>query len=102
MQEFANLTNFVWCKNKFWVGFFDYLMLLRATRIMEDSDSNDEDVESLYPNRAQVAHFSHPFGPNMADGSETLSDEPDSDSDDDSVSSADSDNPVIPIRVIRN
>ena len=41
--------------------------------------------------------FFHPIGSNMADGSETSSDEPDSDSDDDSVSSFDSDTPIIAV-----
>ena len=51
-----------------------------------DSDSESED---------DVRGFSHPIGPNMADGSETSSDEPDSD--DDSVSSFDSDTPIIAV-----
>ena len=51
-----------------------------------DSDSESED---------DVRGFSHPIGPNMADGSETSSDEPDSD--DDSVSSSDSDTPIIAV-----
>ena len=50
------------------------------------SDSESED---------DVRGFSHPIGPNMADGSETSSDEPDSDSE--SSSSSDSDTPIIAV-----
>ena len=56
MQELANLNNFRLVQKRFWVGHFDYKMLLRATRIMEDSDSDDEHVESLDPTLAQVAN----------------------------------------------
>ena len=53
------------------------------------SDSEDSERKD------DVRGFSHPIGPNMADGSETSSDEPDSD--DDSVSSSDSDTPIIAV-----
>ena len=91
IQELANLNDFVHCRNRFKFGHFDYKMLLRSARIMEDSDSESEGFCSRMFN-------CHPIGPEMAEYSDTSSEETDCDS----SSSSDSDTPIIPIRIIRN
>ena len=103
IQELANLNNFVHCRNRYKFGHFDYKMLLRSARIMEDSDSESEGYCSRMFNSHPVdpnLFNCHPIGPNMAEYSDTSSEETDSDSD--SSSSSDSDTPIIPIRIIRN
>ena len=101
MCSLRGVYNLVWCSNRNKVGYFDYKRALRInstnddTESDEDEDTTFDDVESLYPTRADVANFGHPIGPNMAEYSDTSSDETDSDSD--SSSSSDSDTPIIAV-----
>ena len=86
IQELWNVSNMIWSYDRHHhAGLFDYKRCLRINSIEDDSESESDDEDD----------FSHPIGPNMADGSESSSGSGDSDSE--SSSSSDPDTPIIAV-----